>query len=208
MNCDEARARYLDGSDGAAVEGHFAACSACRIEQSALDEVKVMLADAGMWEEPPADLGDVIAGMIAGPARASRRPGGRRFAAIGAIAAAVLIAVSALMMLRPERADWEVAIPPIQASESATATLAGWNREGGTELLLEVDGIDPAPAGYYYELWFSKGRRHVSAGTFTAAGSVDLWVGVARADYPRLWITLEPIDDDEGPSSVVLFDDV
>jgi hypothetical protein len=47
----------------------------------------------------------------------------------------------------------------------------------------------------------------VSAGTFTSLDEpVELMVGVHRSDYPRLWVTLEPIDEEPYPSSVVLFD--
>jgi len=57
-----------------------------------------------------------------------------------------------------------------------------------------------------WELWLTSEAVHVSAGTFTAAGDVELWVGVARRDYPRLWVTLEPVDEDESLSGLNVLD--
>ena len=73
-------------------------------------------------------------------------------------------------------------------------------------MLLAVNGLDPAPDGYIYEFWLSDGPRYVSAGTFRAGGVVELWVGVSRRDFPRMWVTLEPIDTDAGPSSATVLD--
>jgi hypothetical protein len=56
-----------------------------------------------------------------------------------------------------------------------------------------VSGLDPAPEGYVYELWFSNPATRVSAGTFRTAGDVELWTAVSRRDYPRLWVTLQPV---------------
>jgi hypothetical protein len=73
-------------------------------------------------------------------------------------------------------------------------------------MLLSVDGLEGAPDGYVYEFWLSEGPLHISAGTFTASGDIELWSGVSRADFPRLWVTLEPLDEDESPSSHTVLD--
>ena len=57
-----------------------------------------------------------------------------------------------------------------------------------------------------WELWLTSEAVHVSAGTFTAAGDVELWVGVARRDYPRPWVTLEPVDEGESLSGLNVLD--
>ena len=57
-----------------------------------------------------------------------------------------------------------------------------------------------------YELWLSQRPIHISAGTFTANVDVVLWSGVARREYPRLWTTLETIDEDESPSPITVMD--
>jgi hypothetical protein len=73
-------------------------------------------------------------------------------------------------------------------------------------MLLTVDGLERAPDGYVYEFWLSQGPLHISAGTFTASGEIELWSGVPRAAFPRLWVTLEPLDEDESPSGQTVLD--
>jgi hypothetical protein len=102
--------------------------------------------------------------------------------------------------------DWVVSMPGTDLAAQASSTVSGWNTDSGTRMLLSIEGLDPAPDGYVYELWLSKGPVHVSAGTFTAAGDVELWAGVTRADFPRLWVTLEPLDEDESPSRSTVLD--
>ncbi len=43
----------------------------------------------------------------------------------------------------------------------------------------------------------SDSGEHVPAGTFRESGQIESWAGVTRADFPRMWITLEPDDGDE-----------
>jgi len=73
-------------------------------------------------------------------------------------------------------------------------------------MVADIAGLDLAPAGSFHEFWLSSGPVHISAGTFHTGGQIELWSGVARSDYPRLWVTLEPIDDDESPSPVTVLD--
>ncbi len=103
-------------------------------------------------------------------------------------------------------ADWKVPIPGTPESPAAAGVIQGWNESTGTRVVLEVTGLAPAPDGSVYELWFTRGEVHVSAGTFTGPGEVELWVGVSRGAYPRLWVTLEPIDEDEAPSGFTVLD--
>jgi hypothetical protein len=56
-------------------------------------------------------------------------------------------------------------------------------------------------------MWLSAGARHISAGTFVEADhDLELWAGVSRRQYPRVWITLEPLDDDESLSGQTVLD--
>ena len=97
-------------------------------------------------------------------------------------------------------------MPGTDLAPAATSTVAGWNENTGTRLLVTIEGLDPAPEGYLYEFWLSDGPLHISAGSFTDSGEIDLWTGVRRGDFPRLWVTLEPIDEDESPSSLTVLD--
>jgi len=74
-------------------------------------------------------------------------------------------------------------------------------------MVLEVWGLDPADDGSYYELWLTApDGRHVSAGTFRDSGRFEVVAGVRRSDFPRIWVTLEPADDDPGPTSRTVLD--
>ena len=97
-------------------------------------------------------------------------------------------------------------MPATELAPQATSTVLGWNTDSGTRMLLEVEGLDRAPAGYVYEFWLSEGPLHISAGTFTGNGEIELWSGVTRAEFPRLWVTLEPLDEDESPSGTTVLD--
>ncbi len=129
----------------------------------------------------------------------------------GWLAAAAVITVLALTagligLTGPDSPDWEVALPATDLAPDAAATVSGWNEEAGTRMVVDIEGLAPAPAGSFYEFWLSNGPVHISAGTFQTSGEIELWSGVARADYPRLWITLEPIDEDESPTTHTVLD--
>ena len=73
----------------------------------------------------------------------------------------------------------------------------------GLKILLDADGLEGAPEGFMYEAWVGDGTIGVSAGTFHLRGGsdrIELWAGVTGPEFRRLWVTLEPIDDDASPS--------
>ena len=206
MNCDDFRAAHLAGQEDPEVASHPRSCGDCRALVANLTAGRGLLADSAVWEEPPPALGARVEALVGASSReqgVGRR--GRLGLGLGA-AAAVVIVVGVLAALQPPSPDWETAIPGTSVAPAASATLAGWNTDRGTRMVLDTVGLGPAPAGHVYELWLSQGPVHVSAGTFTAGGSVEMWVGVERGDYPRLWVTLEPIDDDPTPSSRTVLD--
>ncbi len=205
MNCDEFRAGYLAGEDSDSSRRHVEGCAACRSRLSDLDAGRAALADPSLWEEPSPDLALQVEALIGSNRRSEpRKPPGwiRPLAA----AAAVLLAVGGYAVLRPPTADWEVVVPGTDLAPRASATVLGWNTSSGTRMVLRTEGLDPAPEGLMYEFWLSRGPVHISAGTFTGGGRIELWTGVARADFPRLWVTLEPIDEDESPSALTVLD--
>jgi hypothetical protein len=205
MNCEEARAGYLAGDDDERIALHMEGCAACRSRVAALAAARTSLSDPALWEEPSPQLADQVIGLIAGSPRAET-DAPRRWA-VPVLVAAMLVAVAALGVTSILAApDWEVDIPGTEIAPQASATVSGWNTDTGTRMRLETAGLDEAPEGYVYEFWMSEGPLHVSAGTFRSAGEVDLWAGVRRADYPRLWITLEKVGDYAGPSSHTVLD--
>lgn len=97
-------------------------------------------------------------------------------------------------------------MPGTDFAPAATSTVEGWNTDSSTRMLLTVDGLDTSLTGYVYEFWLSQGPLQISAGTFTGSGEIELWSGMSRADFPRLWVTLEPLDEDESPSGRTVLD--
>lgn len=208
MNCDEFRAKYLAGEDDEATNAHAGGCAACRSVQADLEAGRRGLTDPATWEEPPPELENQVVALIAGRSIGKTAQAGRMRRSVRPLAAAVVtLAVVALFWVlgRPSP-DWEVAMPGTSLAPLATSTVSGWNTASGTRMVLAVDGLDPAPPGYVYEFWLSQGPLHISAGTFVAGGEVELWTGVARADFPRLWVTLEPLDNDQSPSGHTVLD--
>ena len=205
MNCEQARVAMLEGDRSSELENHLGGCSDCRAEQVALVRIRETLREPSLWEEPPPDLAERIASLgRAAVSQPRRQISSRVFLPITAGLGALLMA-GFLLVSTP--ADWEFDLKGVGSGATASAFVAGWNDTEGTRLRIEVEGIEPVPPGHYYEIWLtSVDGRHVSAGTFRGDGVINASVGVRRADFPRLWITLESVDGDSGPSSDTYFD--
>ncbi len=204
MTCDDFRAAFLAGDLGDAHFAHLSSCEPCRAEQGPLADSAGALADEDLWQEPRLGLADRVVAAVEG----ATRPPRRRLVGWIAAAAAVALVVAGGVGWRalPDRADWEVELFATARAPAASATVRGWNTGGGTRLAIDAAGLDPAPDGFVYELWFTAGDVHVSAGTFADVEDVAGWVGVRRGDYPRLWITLEALDGHPGPSPTTVLD--
>lgn len=208
MNCEEFRAQFLAGENSETARAHLGGCAACSAARHDLETDRETLRDPTIWEEPSPELEDQVVALIGGSqANAESRSGWvDRWMRPLAAAAAVVIAVGLYAVLRSPTPDWEVTMPGTELAPQASSTVLGWNTESGTRMLLEVEGLDQAPAGHVYEFWLSEGPLHISAGTFTGNGEIELWSGVTRADFPRLWVTLEPLNEDESPSGRTFLD--
>ena len=206
MKCDDARAAYLTGDPETAHTAHLDSCPLCRAVLDDLAATRRLLAEDYVWEEPPADLGDKVIALISGPDTRSRPRRRYRFLIPAAAVAAIVAAAATFAVFAGNGADWEVALPGTDLAPDATAVVRGWNETAGTRLSFDIAGLAEAPEGAFYEVWFSQGSHHVSAGTFSGSGKIEMWSGVMRSDYPRIWVTLEPIDDDESPSGHTVLD--
>lgn len=211
MKCEDVRAALLAGDIDApehmAVEAHLAGCRACRADQPLIDRLRAVLASPSLWEEPSSDLGDRIVGSLQ---RRRESPDRIRVGRWVAAAAAVLVLAATgfgLMQLGSAAPDWTLDLAAVEPLPNAVAVVDGWATDTGTRMVVEVTGIEKAPEGHYYEIWLTApSGRHVSAGTFTGPGTVTAFAGVRRADFPRVWITLESVGGDLGPSSETYFD--
>ena len=163
----------------------------------------VELSDPAFWAGAP-DLEDAIMAAIAVPARHDRAPRWKLAVAASIVAVAAIGAV--VFGALQSEPDWTAALAATDLAPNAVATIDGWNEASGTRVRLNIDGLPAAPQGYFYELWFSEGPLHISAGSFRETDGVEMWAGVTRAEFPRLWITLEPIDEDEAPSGDTVLD--
>jgi hypothetical protein len=227
MTCEEFQRLYLAGhiragqiwsgqiragEGSSAGEEHLRGCADCQRVTPALDVLRARLGDSAVWETPGSDLRPRVVGAVVGAARpdgVSKRST-RRFWVAGAAAALVIGVVAASLFVirdRPAGADWEFSLYANAAVPEAVVSVHGWNIGTGTRLRLDVEGLAPAGPSEYYAIWMSSmNGRHVPAGTFRESGRIDAWSGVTRADFPRIWITLEPDDGDERLTGATVAD--
>lgn len=208
MNCEEFRAGLLADEFGSEVSPHLAACPSCRRNFPDLVRLKVILANPLVWEVPTPELADRVVSLISGQARPVRQRRTWLVRAVAAVcAAAAVVALLIGFGTIADKPDWSVDLIATHDAPLAMAVIDGWNTSAGTRMELRVQGLSPSGASGFYEVWLTApDGRHVSAGSFRGDGVVDLWVGVERRDYPRIWITLEPTDEDLRPSQTVVFD--
>ncbi len=211
MNCEQHQAEYIADASNAVFGRHLATCPVCRRAVPFLDATRTSLADPVLWESPPADSADRLLASISSSTRASVSPRGRRwFVPAFAAAAVVLFAVTVTtiaVLRRTDDADWQVALAAQTAYPDAVASVEGWNTDTGTRMRITIEGIDDLADEGFYEVWMtSPDGQHISAGTFRSAGTIDTWSAARRADFPRLWITLESFDGDPRPSGRTVLD--
>lgn len=221
MKCEEVRAALLAGTENDAINAHLAGCRACRAEQPVMSRLRTVLSSPSLWEEPAPDMADRIVSTLRSqreepdPPRFRKgslrsRTDSLRSRTGAAVAAAVVVVAAAgfgLTRLGPGAPDWTLDLAVIDPQPGAMAVIDGWATDTGTRMVLEIAGIEEAPSGHYYEIWLTApDGRHVSAGTFSGPGTITAFAGVRRADFPRVWITLEAEDGDQGPSSETYFD--
>ena len=173
-----------------------------------------LLSRAEPWDEPPRGLEDAVVAAIsaeAGTAPASASRAERRTSAVwsrsrmlGAAAAVAIVVVGIVLMTRGSTDGVTFALEGTDAQPDARADVVVSATPAGLKILLDTEGLPGAPDGYMYEAWVGDDTIAVSAGTFHLRGGhgpIELWAGVTGERFHRLWITLEPIDDDATSSS-------
>jgi Anti-sigma-K factor rskA len=223
MTCAEYLAGRLAGDESQEMTAHRRSCAACAARDIERAAVAAALAEPSTWAVPSAGLEEAVVAAVGeldrmeGPAeptpvaappilRVATAPSRRSWGWLGwAAVAAVIVGVS-IPVIRSNAPDWEVTLAGTGPSPQATATVAGWATDSGTRMRIDAEDLPPAPEGWVYELWLSRGDVHLSAGSFTAADGVDLWTGVSRRDFPRVWVTLEPVDADTSVNGEAVLD--
>lgn len=139
-----------------------------------VDRAASFLTPAPAGPVPPAALPDLPEdGDDELPRR--RRFGTRILATLAVVALIVGVGSGLLTALQPPRPAGVVALEQIAAAPDAqsasTRVQAGgeaaltWSAGQGQAVLVTA-GLDPAPSGHTYELWFVRGEEKIPAGTF------------------------------------------
>ena len=96
---------------------------------------------------------------------------------------------------------------------AATGSLPGargtaeiYPSRSGFRVALDAEGLPVLPRGRYYEGWLSVADgSEVPIGTFsTSKGEITLWSGLSSADFFRMTVTIESVDNDQAPSRDVV----
>jgi anti-sigma-K factor RskA len=213
----------LEPDASQAFADHLRVCRVCADEVAELADLPALLADAAPHVEVPIDLEartfariDDEARRGAGAPAAVRARQTRRVGSglqrMLAVAAGFLLVAGAVGLIANlvsgSGGDRGTTIQLISANgTTARGEAKVRTTSQGREVALEVDGLPPAPAGFYYECWFVGDGdtlatpNRVSVGTFEVP-DVDTYkfemMSAARARaFPRMGVTLEP--DDGNP---------
>ena len=171
------------------------------------------LAAPAVWADVPAGSEDSIVAAIATaresgaaddavatgsvPARGRRSSRGSTLVRLAAVAAAVIVIAVGVVLITGDDAGEEVArsIEGTELAPTASATAVVDELAAGVAIRLDVDGLEGAPPGSFYQGWVrSDDGDLVSVGTFHLRGGgamVTLWSGVSLDDYPTLTVTLQ-----------------
>ena len=172
-----------------------------------------LLDDPAVWTEVPAGLRERTLAEAAGVAPdapvtrlprhrapAPRRPVWQRPALLAAAAVVVVgLAAGGGLLLAGDSSPSgvEVALAGTEELPSASAVVHLREEPSGFSVVLETDGLPPAPEGTFYEAWLvGEGIGKVSAGTFHQRGDQDevrLWLGVDPAGYDAITVTRQPV---------------
>lgn len=163
-----------------------------------------LLDDPAVWAEVSSDLrASTLAGALGAPVTELRARPGRSWQRPVLLAAAALVVVGLAVVGatrlggEADPADAEVALAGTENAPGATATAELRDEPAGVSVVLQVDGLPPAPEGTFYEAWLVGPTGKVSAGTFHQRGEQDeikLWLGVDPAGYEAITVTRQPIE--------------
>jgi hypothetical protein len=185
-----------------------------------LDPYLDLLADPGVWADPPSELADRITAAVAAerahlavaPIGAGRR-GSSRWVHIGGAlvvgAAAALLAVAAVSLLRASDQQ-EVALAGTGSASDISGTVDVQVVDSGVRLQLRAEGLPRRGGGEFYEGWLKNcdGSLLVPIGTFHDLDDATGWAGVSLDEFPLLTITTEtatgPKDPQQGSSGDVV----
>lgn len=224
MAGNEDRIEYLMASAPDEREASAEAIDA--FDRGELDELRALLADPTMWEEPSSDLGDtVVASITAAAARDRATPAvapagaavstraGRRFRGASLIGSAVLGAAAAGIVAvavvnigddnsSTRLADAQIALVGTDLEPAAAGRADITTTPSGVQIQLDVTDLPRRDGNDFYEAWLKNvdGTGLIPIGTFHSGDDVTLWAGVAIEDYPILTVTKETVAGPKDPA--------
>jgi hypothetical protein len=198
MTTDDERIAYLAG-DGIGDDVDES-------ERAALDDLRSLLADPSVWEEPPEGLEASVVAAVTETSQVPARAATRRstswpaLALVGAAAVFVLVAILVGPGGDPAPTGLEAALagtelaPTAEGQAVLTKTDAGWRIE------LDATGLPRLDDGRFYQAWLkAEDGEAVSIGTFNEPDDVVLWAGVSPREFPTLTVTQESAHDGTPP---------
>lgn len=167
-----------------------------------------LLGDGRTWLEPRPALEDGVVGAL-GTARVRRRRARRLLQRAVAAATAVAAACALVVGLRAREDPAARFTGHLSASGSlsgATGATEIYASRSGFRVALDADGLPALPGGRYYEAWLADANgTELPVGTFSSSrGEITLWAGLSSADFSRMTVTLESVDNDQAPSADVV----
>jgi anti-sigma factor RsiW len=183
---------------------HLEGCPHCREDLAELAPVAqaLHLVDPDRLTDPPAPpegLGRSVVSAVSAVRRSEARAARWRRAAIAAAAVAGAAAVLAGVLALSTRTEGpETFVAFTTAPEGVVASVELTEATWGTQIALDVDGLDTEADDVYW-LWLSAsdGDR-VAAGTFRGDGHMQMSAALPLDDARRVWVT----DEDDA----VVFD--
>jgi hypothetical protein len=203
MTSDDDRIRYL-GADpsGAGLD---------EADRAGIDDVRALLGDPALWDEPSDGLEDAVVAAVAGAAgeagrHVARRDRRRSLVVLSATAAviAVVIAVAALVGVGDRggsRAEFAATLTPTELAPSGRGTATFTQTDSGWRIELDAPDLKRLDRGRFYQAWLrGRGGDLVAVGTFNEGRHVTLWAGVSPADHPTITVTEEAADGNAASS--------
>lgn len=179
-------------------------------EQDIPERLEALLGDHAVWAEPPGDLETRMLAEITTDAdgHGDVAASGSRWWPAMAVAAAV---VALFLAFGPTVRETEPDGVPLAmhgtllAPDAVAAGRVGPS-QAGWWIRLQIDDLEPAPDGTFYEGWVSDGEHVVSVGSFHMhdGTSVVLWSGVPVSEFQEMFVTRQDVGASAEPSSVVV----
>jgi hypothetical protein len=166
---------------------------------------RVLAAATGAQAGVAGDVAHPVDAALGGPRHSSRRADRLRahrrrpvvLAAAAAVVAVCLAVAGGVRMLGDDPTETvDVALAGTGEAPAATATARLSDEPAGVRVVLEVEGLGPAPDGVFYEAWLVGEAGKVSAGTFhlrADQAEIDLWLGVDPEGYDAVTVTRQPV---------------